>query len=273
MEHQAPRADGDQHHGAPVSGPCDRGKRPGWQVEVEGQNAVDVGAAHLVEQHDRLHRHDEQKYQRREHVDEPLQAWTGIAPDQVDRDMPAAVTGGGNSPEDEDAEQLASEVITVRDRRIEELAQENRKEDVGRDEPDEARREPLDGIDDPVGDRLAFHAPATYCSADLYLTRLARRLSSTGFGSAPVFWTSFAHCSLTGATAFRHASSCSGASRVISWPGRAAILPLPAASKSAHGDAIFSAHSVVQCESITFFCAADSALYLSLFSTHTNGVM
>ena len=50
----------------------------------------------------------------------------------------------------------------------------------------------------------------------------------------------------------------------ISWPGRSASLARPANSKSAHGAATFSAHSVVQWSSITFFCAARHRVVLVL---------
>ena len=48
-------------------------------------------------------------------------------------------------------------------------------------------------------------------------------------------------------------------------PAARLILARPAASKSAQGAASFSAHSVVQWSSITFFCAGDMASYLALF--------
>ena len=40
---------------------------------------------------------------------------TGRAPDEVDGDMGAAVAGGGNAPENQDAQQHAAEVVVIRD--------------------------------------------------------------------------------------------------------------------------------------------------------------
>src|SRR6185369_1268954 len=55
LEDQAPGADRDQHHGRNVAGPRDRVERPGRDVQVIREHVVDIGAAHLVEQHGGLH--------------------------------------------------------------------------------------------------------------------------------------------------------------------------------------------------------------------------
>src|SRR5262245_36633294 len=64
----------DQHHGGDVAEPGDEHERPGRDAQVEGDEMVDVGDPHLVGEHDRLHRHDEQQHERREHVDGALEA-------------------------------------------------------------------------------------------------------------------------------------------------------------------------------------------------------
>src|SRR5690606_39835466 len=42
---------------------------------------------------------------------------------------------------------------------------------------------------------------------------------------------------------------------------------MPSCSKSAHGEALRTAHSFVQWSSMTFFCAADMRLYFDLLKT------
>src|SRR5262249_17721340 len=70
--------------------------------------------------------------------------------EQIDRDVPAAVACGSNSPEDQDAKQHAPEVITVRNLIGEEVAQQHRNEDVGRDHADEERGNQFDAVDETV---------------------------------------------------------------------------------------------------------------------------
>ena len=70
---------------------------------------------HLVEQRVGLHRDDEQQHQRGEHVDHALPARADIGPDQIDGDVRAAIAGGGDAPEDQDAEQQLAEVVAVGD--------------------------------------------------------------------------------------------------------------------------------------------------------------
>ena len=84
---------------------------------------VDVGQAHLVEQHDGLHHHEDQQHQRGEDVDGALGARADRGPQKVDRDVAAAVAGGGDAPEDQDRQQHAAEVVGVGNGGVEELAQ------------------------------------------------------------------------------------------------------------------------------------------------------
>ena len=110
-----------------VAEPGDREERPGRDVHVVGQHVVDVGGAHLVEQHDGLHRDDEQQHQRGEHVDHALPARAGRGPDEVDRDVAAPVAGRRDAPEDQDAEQHARRSRRSPGSRVEEIAQQHRR--------------------------------------------------------------------------------------------------------------------------------------------------
>ena len=74
--------------------------------------------------------------------------------------MRAAIAGGGDAPEDEDAQQQPAEVVAVGNGVAEEVAQQHREEDVGRDEPDEERGDELDPVDEAV------HAVARRSHAD-----------------------------------------------------------------------------------------------------------
>ena len=70
LEDQPVGAHGDQQHGGDVARPGHREERPGRQPQIEGEDVVVIGAAHLVEQRVGLHRHHEQQNQRREYVDD-----------------------------------------------------------------------------------------------------------------------------------------------------------------------------------------------------------
>ena len=111
--------------------------------------------AHLVEQRPGLHRHHEQQHQRREHIDPALVFRRRIGPDQIDGDVGAAIAGGGDAPEDQDAEQELAEIVIVGNRHREEFAHEHRGEGVQRDNADKERRDPFDRIDEAVHDVLA----------------------------------------------------------------------------------------------------------------------
>jgi hypothetical protein len=143
-------ADRDQEHRGAIAGPGDREKRPGRHVHVEGEHVVVIGAAHLVEQGIGLRRHDEQQHQRCEHIDHALVFRADIGPDQVDGDVATAIAGGGDAPEDQDAEQQAPDVERIRDRIIQGVAQQDADKDVERHDADEAGGDPFDGVDETI---------------------------------------------------------------------------------------------------------------------------
>jgi hypothetical protein len=64
----------------------------------------------------------------------------------------AAVGGRADAPEDQHAQQQAAEVVAVGNRDTEEVAQQDRNEHVGSDDPDEQCGQELDGIDEPIRD-------------------------------------------------------------------------------------------------------------------------
>ena len=95
-----------------------------------------------------------------------------VGPHQVDGDVAAAVAGGGDAPEDQDAEQQAAEVVGVGDRHREQVAQQHGDEDVGGDDADEERGHPLDGVDEAVHARcVSTLARAVSCGSDASLCR------------------------------------------------------------------------------------------------------
>jgi hypothetical protein len=105
------------------------------QPQVEREHVVGPRGPDLVVERHGLERDHEQQHQCREHVDDPLQLLTDIGVEQIDGDVSAAVGRGGDAPEDQDAEQQAPEVIGVGDLETEEIAQQDRDEDVGADDP------------------------------------------------------------------------------------------------------------------------------------------
>ena len=204
-------------------------------------------------------------------------------PHQIDRDVAAAIAGRGDAPEDQDAEQHAAEVVAVGDLTREELAQQHRDEDVGRDDARRtiaashsiasmkrsiARSRRTRAMAAPSARRAVYRGRRCTWRR----SRLQRR-PSTASGSPPALLHASAHCAFSGATALRQAVELLGRQLVDlvaghrrpSWRGR----PY---SKSAQGEATFSAHSVVQWSSITFFCAGDMESYLALFIAQMNAV-
>jgi hypothetical protein len=69
----------------------------------------------------------------------------------------AAITGRGDPPEDQDAEQHAPDVKGIRDRIVQCVAQQHREEDVERDKADKAGRDPFNSVDEAIH-RSARHA-------------------------------------------------------------------------------------------------------------------
>ena len=117
---------------------------------VEGQHVIGARSPDLVVERVGLHRDDEQQNERREHVDDALQARADIGVEQVDGDVGAAVARRGDAPEDQNAEQQPAEVVGIRNLHAEEVAQHDRDEDVGGDDADEAGGDQLDEVDEPV---------------------------------------------------------------------------------------------------------------------------
>jgi hypothetical protein len=68
----------------------------------------------------------------------------------------AAIAGGGDAPEDQDAEQHTPDVERIRDRIIEGVAQQHADKNVERHDADEAGGDPFDGVDETIHPR-AIH--------------------------------------------------------------------------------------------------------------------
>src|ERR1700733_4050982 len=293
MKDQSVSTNRDQKHRRDVAGPRDREERPGRHVHIECRDIVVIGAAHLVEQRPRLHRHHEQQNQSRKHIDQALVFRADIAPDQIDGDVGAAIAGGGNTPEDQNAQQQTPDIEGIRDRIAEKIAQQNRDENVEGDNADKSGRNPFDRVDETIhgcalhfrstrpsglrGESTAAEAAvptgrASYCVNALYLASEARSSANAASGSIPVFLTLSPQVLISGSDAFFHNAVCSGVSVYTSWPDSAFTLSRPASSNLPQGSPTRPAASVLQLSSIAFFCRSDIWLYLSLFMTKANVV-
>src|SRR5215471_10863436 len=95
----------DQQHRRDVAQPGDEEERPDRQVEVVGQHMVGACRHHFVEERAGLHGHHAEQHQRRENIDRLLHPRSRRRPDEVDGYMRAAIAGGGDAPENEDAQE------------------------------------------------------------------------------------------------------------------------------------------------------------------------
>ena len=141
-------------------------------------------------------------------------------PEQVDGDVAAAIARRRDAPEDQRAEQHLADVVAVGDLPGEELAQHDREEDVERDDADEGRGAPLDRIDDAIHRRCAAARGAARSAIAVALDGSEPGLvlrdaspcsdSITAFGVvAGLGRRRRPTAASVGATALRHASSCS----------------------------------------------------------------
>src|SRR5688572_17132333 len=67
--------------------------------------------------------------------------------------MAAAIAGGGDAPEDQDAEHHAADIEGIGNVVAERVAQDHGKKDVECDDADKGGRDPFDGVDEPVHPR------------------------------------------------------------------------------------------------------------------------
>ena len=155
MENQPPGPDRDQQHRRDVADPRHQKERPDRHLQIHGHDVLGARAHHLVEQRVGLHRHHEQQHQGREHVDPALVFRRRIGPDQIDGDVGAAIAGGGDAPEDQDAQHELAEIVVVGDRTAKNFRMTTAVKGVERDDADKERRDPFDGIDEAVHDVLA----------------------------------------------------------------------------------------------------------------------
>ena len=102
------------------------------------------------------------------------------------------------------AEQQPAEIIGVRDRSAEEVAKQDRDENVDGDNAYETRRRELDAVDEAVHD-IALHSGPTRRSRPhgpaSYFAMLASSSASAASGSAPVRFTAAAQSARSGAAA------------------------------------------------------------------------
>src|SRR6185312_2098815 len=167
-------------------------------------------------------------------IDPALPAPVDIGPDQIDGDVGAAIAGRSDAPEDQDAEQHASDIKGIGNRIVQRVAQQNRDENVERDDADESCRDPLDRVDKAVhrgalhlgypiaiAGRAAAEGPAAagldrrgapYCASALYLASEAFSSFIAWSGSTPVFFTPSAQVLTSGSAAFFHCASWSAVS-------------------------------------------------------------
>ncbi len=151
MEDQPIGAHGDQQHGGDVADPGDREERPHRQAQIEGRHVVESGASRPCRTACRSAPTTTNSSTSVANTSiTRCQLGADVGPEQVDRDVRAAIGGRRDAPEDQDAEQKLAEVIGIGDLDVEEVAQQDRDEDVGRDDADEYRRDPLDRVDEAV---------------------------------------------------------------------------------------------------------------------------
>src|SRR6478672_4621540 len=150
MEDEPVGAHGDQQHRGGIADPGHQEERPNRQPQVESQNVIGAGRPDLVVKRVGLDRDHKQQHQRGEYIDPPLQPRADAGVEQVDGDVGAAVARCGDTPEDQDAEQQPAEIVGIRYLNAEEIAQQNRDENVGSDNADEESGDKLDAVDEPV---------------------------------------------------------------------------------------------------------------------------
>jgi len=244
MKDQAIGAQRDQDHRRHVADPGEREERPGRQSKIEGEDVVGARGPNLVVEREGLHRDHEQEDKGCEHVDRAAVFGTDIGVEKIDGDVGAAIGRRPDTPEDQDAQQQAAEVVAIGDRDTEEIAQQHRNEHVGGDNSDKERGQELDGIDEAIHE-VGFHAPAPSRMKPIaVLSRRRRRkfrrrqldhqrpacseapptdagqyaalywasdcLSSfmMAAGSPPALRTLSVHCACSGSADFFHSSSC-----------------------------------------------------------------
>src|ERR1700680_3817876 len=113
MKYEAIGSDRNQKHRRGVAEPGDGEEWPRRQAHIEGAHVVSVGADYLVKKRIGLHGHHEQQNQRREDVGPALVTRANVAPNQIHRDVRAAVRGSGNAPEDENAEEKPAKIVRI----------------------------------------------------------------------------------------------------------------------------------------------------------------
>src|SRR4051812_46239798 len=117
---------------------------PDRLAQVESRDVIGLGVKHLDADHpgkdDQAHHRDDISKQ----VHRALYPGPGGGIEQVDGDVLATIAGAGDAPEDQDAEAEAAEVVAVRNRPDEDVAQEDRDEDQQRDGGEKSRRRQFD---------------------------------------------------------------------------------------------------------------------------------
>ena len=107
-----------------------------------------------------------------------------VGPHQIDRDVGAAIGGGGDAPENQDAEQELAEIVAIGNRHAE-RAQQHGDKDVGGDDADEHRGQQFDVVDEAIH-AAARRAALFSCGAGIGLALgHGAHLHHSGGGRSP----------------------------------------------------------------------------------------
>src|SRR5262249_60929275 len=154
-----------------------------------------------------------------------------VRPHQIDSDVGAAVGGRGDAPEDQNPEQHAAEVVTVRDRPVEGRPQQHGDEHVGGDDADEECRHQLDAVDEAVHVAVGHGHYATLIYLFGWLV-VGYGANNSGFRNRRVCTTASVFMSMICPASAMAASSASGSSTTV-MPSCSSSIPPPIPMRSA----------------------------------------
>ena len=209
------RAQGANHHQNNCRGEPDPGDEvidPHRLAQIEGREVVGSRVHHLDRHHPGEDDQADQRDDIGKRVDRAPDRGRHKAMQQVDGDVLATIAGAGDAPEDEDAEQQAADIVAVRYRPDEDVAEENRYESDEGDDGEKSRRRHFNAVDEAVDRTAVIDAANHHFAKALCLARSARSSFIAATGSTPAFLTPSAHFFSSGSAAFFHSAVCAGVS-------------------------------------------------------------
>src|SRR5258708_18089006 len=113
LENQAVSAHRNEQNCRYVADPREGQERPCLKMEIIGQDVVDRGGPHLVQQRPCLNRHHEQKDEGGKNIDDALPLRTGSQPDEIDRNVGAAIGRRATAPKAHPAQKQPTDIISI----------------------------------------------------------------------------------------------------------------------------------------------------------------